>query len=299
MKNGQMFWGFFLVTLGALFLLVKYDFVTGSFSFVWDLWPLIFVFWGALVIFKGTMAKPFINAVFGIFLALMIFGFIYSVVWGFDCVYDENDNYSEKYSQDLDSSVKYANLRLDSGAGYFTINDTTYNLIDAKSYGMFSDYDFNYDVIDSTGNLDIQLQSHDIKLFRNKLKNHLDMKLSTKPIWDFEFNVGASKNRFDLSNYKVRDLVIKTGATSTKVKLGDKYENTNVDIEMGAASLTLDIPQNVGCRIETDLALVAKNFQDFNKMGDGIYQTSNYDGNKKQMTITIKGGVSSFNVYRY
>ena len=84
MKSGQLFWGFFLLTLGALFLLTKYDILYTSFDFVYNIWPFIFVFWGALVIFKNSLVRPVISAVFGVFLAMLLFGFIYNSVCGID-----------------------------------------------------------------------------------------------------------------------------------------------------------------------------------------------------------------------
>lgn len=299
MKSGKMFWGFFLLTLGVLSLLVKYEVIVGSFDFVWNTWPLIFVFWGLSVIFKENFIKPIVSALFGIFIALLIFGLIYSTFWGFNLDFDKSDKFTEQYSKEYEPDVKVANLKLDSGAGSFVIDDTTSNLIDAKAYGIFADYDFNYEKIDSVTNIAFQLHTKNFRVVKNKFKNNLHLKLNTKPKWNFEFNIGASKNKFDLSPFKVQDLEINTGATNSKIKLGDKNDSANVNIEMGAASLTLEIPKTVGCKIDSDLSLVSRNFGDFNKIEDGTYQTENFEKSKKKIFIKVQGGVSSFNVVRY
>lgn len=307
MKSGQMFWGFFLLTLGALFLLVKYDVIVSSFYFIWDLWPLIFVFWGALVIFKQTIAKPIINAVFGVFLALLIFGFFYNVFGGFDCEYDNNDSYTESYNQEYDPAVKLANMQIDAGAGLFSIKDTTSNLVDAKARGILGEYDFSCEQTDSIANIDFSMHTKNFNqfrhktanLFRNKVRNQLNIRLNPNVAWDFNINLGASKSKFDLTQFDVRSLSLETGATSTKIKFGDRSDETIVDIKMGAASLTLEIPKTVGAEINSNMALIAKDFDGFNKKSDGYYSTDNFVTAKKKIKINVEGGVSSFNIYRY
>jgi hypothetical protein len=299
MKNGQMFWGFFLLTLGALFLLVKYDVIVSSFEFVWDLWPLVFVFWGAMVIFRQSVARPIINGFFGIFLALLLFGFFNNIFCGYNCEFDETDSYTEFYNEDYNPAVKFANLRIDAGAGLFTISDTTNNLVDAKARGILGEYDFSCDQSDSLADVDFRMHTRNFNFFRNKLRNQLNIKLNSNVIWDFDINLGASKSKFDLSNFNVRSLSLETGATSTNIKFGDKSDDTSVDIQMGAASLTLQIPKNVGAEIDSDMALISKHFEGFSKKGDGYYVTDNFDSSKKKIKINVEGGVSSFNIYRY
>ena len=69
MKSGQLFWGFLLLCVGALFLLVRYDVIINDFGFVWDLWPLVFILWGAMIIFKKGIARSVLSSVFGLFFA--------------------------------------------------------------------------------------------------------------------------------------------------------------------------------------------------------------------------------------
>lgn len=299
MKSGQMFWGFFLLTLGALLLLVKYDVIVSSFEFIWDLWPLIFVFWGALVIFKQTVARPIINGIFGIFLAVLIFGFFNNLFGGFNFEFDENDTFTESYKQEFDPAIKVANLQIDAGAGMFTINDTTSNLVDAKARGILGEYDFECDQTDSIANVDFRMHTRNFNFFKNKIRNQLNIRLNPKVAWDFDINLGASKSKFDLSKFNVKSLSLETGATSTKIKFGDISEETNVDIHMGAASLTLEIPQSVGVEINSDMALIAKDFDGLSKKSDGYYTSDNFNSAKKKIRINVEGGVSSFNINRY
>ncbi len=299
MNSSKMFWGSFLVTIGLLFILVKYELINSSFDFVWNIWPLIFVFWGLGLIFKQSFVKPIVSSFSGIFTAILIYGIIFSLLCSVNFEINGNDTFSQNYSKEFDTNTKVVNLTLDAGLGSFTIADSTSNLIDANSSGLFGQYDYNFFKDSSVANIDINLDADDFHFLKNKIKNHLSIKLNTNPVWNFRFNVGASKNILDLSSFKVNELSIKTGVSNSKIKLGDKSEETNVDIEMGVASLNLEIPKNVGCKIESDLSLVNKNFDGFTKTEDGVYETENFVKTKKKIFINVKGGVSSLNILRY
>ncbi|MCL6097212.1 MAG: DUF5668 domain-containing protein [Bacteroidetes bacterium] len=300
MKCGQMFWGFFLLTLGALFLFTKYDMIQSSFEFVWNIWPLLFVFWGAMVIFKSSFVRPVVSALFGIFLALLIFGIIHNAFWGFDFYDGDKGQFTDYYYEDYNPSYKSASLEINSGAGKFMIVNTTDKLIEGKAYGSLAEYDFHSDKTDSSIDVTFDLNKKDGNFFRGRFRNQLDVALNQNPIWDITLNIGASKSNFDLSNFKVKNLDLHTGATSTKIKLGDKYDQTtNVSVNMGAASLTLEVPQNVGCEIQSDMALASKHIEGFSSRGSGHYITDNFENSTKRILIDVKGGVSSLTVRRY
>ncbi|MDF1610530.1 LiaI-LiaF-like domain-containing protein [Stygiobacter electus] len=299
MNSSKMFWGSFLITIGLLSLLVKYDLIQSSFNFVWNIWPLIFVFWGLGLILRQSFVKPIISLISGIFTAILIYGIIYSLLWAVNFHVDENDSFTQNYSKELDANTKIVNLTLDAGAGSFTIRDSTSNLIDASSSGLLSQYNYNYFKDSSEANIDINLDAGDFHFLKNMIKNQLSIKLNTNPIWNFRFNIGASKNIFDFSTFKVNELSIKTGASNSRIKLGDKNDETNVDIDMGVSSLTLEIPEHVGCKVETDLSLVNKKFDGFTKKEKGIYQTENFEKSKKKILINVKGAVSSLKILRY
>ena len=298
MKTGKLFWGFFLLTLGALFLLTKYDLLCCSFGFVWDIWPLIFVFWGALVIFKETIARPFISSIFGIFLALLLFGIVENGINSFD--FSESDGfYTEVYNEDYDSFIKTADLEINSGAGLFIIRSSTDKLAEGKAKGSLAEYNFESWKNDDHASVRIELHKKNFNFFRGRFKNQLEVSLNQNPVWDLNFNIGASKANFDLTEFKVKNVSLHTGVTNGRIKLGDKFDSTNVDIEMGVASITLEIPETSGCTITSDMALVSRDFPGFSKKYSGYYETENFKSAKKKVFIDVNGGVSSIKVKRY
>lgn len=301
MKSGQLFWGLFLLTIGALFLFTKYDVIYSDFSFVWDLWPLIFVLWGAIVIFKNSLVRPIISALFGIFLAVMFFGIIANIFSGFGFNYSgkNHDYITEDYAEEFDSTIQKAEFVLSSGAGTFQLGRLTDKLVEGEASGTLAEYDFTSDIEGNRAYVEFNLHKRQFNLFGGKLRNHLDVALNENPNWDFRFDFGAAKAIFDLSSYKVNNIDLNTGASNVKIKLGDKTDTTNVDVEMGAASLRIEIPESSGCQITGDMVLMSRSLSGFNKKERGHYETPDFENASKKIFIRIDGGVSSLKVIRY
>ncbi|MDQ7815724.1 MAG: DUF5668 domain-containing protein [Melioribacteraceae bacterium] len=301
MKSGQLFWGLFLLTIGALFLFTKYDVICSDFSFVWDLWPLIFVLWGAIVIFKNSLVRPIISALFGIFLAVLFFGIIANVFsgFGFSSSRPDRDFISENFSEQFDSSIQYANFELSSGAGTFELGKTTDKLVEGEAFGTLAEYDFSSDVEGNRAYVEFNLHKRHFNLFDGKLRNHLDIALNENPVWDFKLDFGAAKAIFDLSPYKVNNIDLNTGASNVKIKLGDRTDSTYIDVDMGVASLRIEIPENSGCQIKGDMVLMSRSLKGFTKKEKGFYETPDFDNAAKKIFIRIDGGVSSLKINRY
>ncbi|MEJ5351098.1 MAG: DUF5668 domain-containing protein [Melioribacteraceae bacterium] len=299
MKSKQLSWGFFLVTLGALFLLTKYNFITSDFSFVWDIWPLIFVIWGLMVIFKNSLIRPILSALTGIYLAVMIYGIIVNTFSNFEWYHYDKNELRDTYSEEYDNTIKYAELNFKSGAGFFEIAEPTDKLILGKSYGNWADYELNTTKSDSISYIDFDLEKNTINFPNSKIGNKLIMHLNEIPEWDLSLEFGAAKARFDLTSYKIKNVRLKTGASNVVLKLGGKSDLTDVEIEMGVAKIKIYIPKESGCRLEGDMVLMSRDLDGLKKIDSNLFETPNYENAQKKISIKINGGVSSFKLVRY
>ncbi len=298
MKSGKLFWGFFLLTVGALFLLTKYDIIGTGFGFVWDLWPLIFVFWGALVIFKESFVRPVISALFGIFIAMLLFGIVDNGIGSIDFS-EVPGTYTEYYTEDFDGAIKTADMEINSGAGLFIIKNVSDKLVEGKAKGGLAEYDFETWKDEENANVKFNLHKRNFNFFKGRMKNQLEISLNPNPVWSLRFNIGASKSNFDLSEYKVRDVELHTGAATSRMKLGDKNDSTDVHIEMGAATVNVEVPSGSGCSINSDMALSSREFPGFTKKSEGNYETENFESSKKKIFVHVNGGLATIKVSRY
>src|SRR3989339_288915 len=136
-------------------------------------------------------------------------------------------------------------------------------------------------------------------VFNGKIKNKVNISLNTNPVWDLNFEVGAASTEFDLRPYKVDDVDIDIGAASLKIYLGDLNDTTNIEIDAGASSIEILIPESSGCELNADVTLSSKDFDRFNKVGKELYRTENFDCSTKKIFLNIDSGVSSVKIRRY
>jgi hypothetical protein len=108
---------------------------------------------------------------------------------------------------------------------------------------------------------------------------------------------GAANANLDLTDLKVTDLQIKTGASSTIVRLPNAAGMTNVRVNAGAASVKLIVPAGVAARVHSTMAIGSNdiNQQRFPHVG-GDYASPDYATADNKVDIQFDGGVGSLAV---
>ena len=304
MKSSNLFWGFFFISFGSLYLVARYSNFVIDWWAIWELWPILIILAGIAIIIKGTMFKPILAVLFGILLAFLAFGFFNDLFDVFENRSFHRDrwwrDYSENYyNMEYDEAVKEVNLNINAGAGKFYIEKTTDNLIKGYSKANIGEYDFVKNITDSVANITLSMEDVTIAPFSGKFRNQFKLSLNENPTYNLDLDIGAAKSSFNLIPFKVKYLSLETGATDTKIKLGDKLDSVSVKIDMGAAALKIYIPETSGCRLKGDMVLMSKDLRGFRKYNSDLYITENYDSAKSKIFIDLDGGVASLDVKRY
>jgi hypothetical protein len=125
-----------------------------------------------------------------------------------------------------------------------------------------------------------------------------DLRLNDTIPLSLKIDSGASASTLDLTNLKVVDLDIDTGASSTEVSLPANAGNTRVDIDSGAASLNLHVPAGVAARIRVKSGIASVNVDSnrFPRQDGGLYESSDYATAANRADITIDTGVGSVEI---
>jgi hypothetical protein len=112
-----------------------------------------------------------------------------------------------------------------------------------------------------------------------------------------DLRTGANEARLDLSSLLVTDLRLQTGASSTEVSLPLQSGYTRVNIESGAASVTLRVPENVAAKIIASggLSDIKIDQSRFPRMGNE-YQSAGYEMAENKADIHIETGVGSVRI---
>jgi hypothetical protein len=125
--------------------------------------------------------------------------------------------------------------------------------------------------------------------------------------WDFTLNpsiplilkleTGASETRLSLTDLQVRELSVKTGASSTTVDLPGSAGHTRMHVESGAAAVKIRVPQNVAATILVKSALAGVHI-DATRFppAAGGYRSANYEGAANKVEILVETGVGSIDI---
>ena len=307
MKAKHIFWGLLFISLGVLILANNIWGINWNWISLWKLWPLLFILWGIAIMVKNNSAKIIIAGIAGIVFAISLFASFYSVVHlttgDFNIVFDDKSDSRYEitdYSEPFTDKIKSAEFHFKAGAGSFvTENDTVSVLFKAHTEGIKDNYSLTNEVGDDNAVLNMEMKGTHLHFGKKGIRNRVEMAFNPAPVWDLNYDVGAASVDLNLTGVKVKRLNISMGAASLNVKLGEKYNRTDVNIETGASKVEINVPVNAGCEIKTAGALNSTHFPDFKKITGDLYRTDNFDTAANKIFINIDSGVSSLTINRY
>ncbi|MGR3809498.1 LiaI-LiaF-like domain-containing protein [Jiulongibacter sp. NS-SX5] len=331
-KKSNIFLGAILVAVGVIFLGLNYDFINFDYSFrqIAAFWPVLLILAGVAVLLHER--RSFYNPTTALLVAFAIPLAIYSVAsdgveeikdeleteLNFDFDDDDWDYERKKWSESGSSSergdrteqdfgIPYSSkadkvkLKVGGGAAEFHLRESESDVFGATTLLNLGSYQISDGLKNGVHDIEFEMRERKNKSFNFSDDNHNEvfLKLNKKPLWDIELAIGAGDLDFDLSEYKIENLEIKTGAASVDVKLGDLLDKTYVDVESGVAKVAIAVPEEVGCEIIMDGALNSKDFDGFKKEGSSTYRTDNFNSASKKIFIDVSSGLSSVSVDRY
>lgn len=317
MKTEKVIWGLILIFIGSVFLLNNFGVINFYWGSVWRFWPIIFILIGANMLFSRLNNST--GSILSVSLTLIALIFIgyqgtrpnNSTLGRSWFRFDHHDNdtaiknganwsTSNTFTEPFTGNITRAELNINGGATTYRLDDSTVNLFDAEVKQHFGNYTLEKTSRDSVEVLNFRMRDRKQKWNMDDMDgNEVRIKLNNKPLWDINVEMGAGETAFDLSSYKIQNLILKGGAASFKVTLPEPVTTTNVKVETGVAEVVIKVPEASACRITVDTGLSSKDFSGFQKQADGSYQTSNYNTSSKKIIINLKGGLSSFEVRRY
>ena len=310
MKYSNIFWGVILITLGVLFAMRNLDIFFFSWRSIFRLWPLIFIFWGIAVLPVKSFAKLLLTVItVALGLILLVNSPSYHGGWfswtpdvyRYDSDHDQDDEdhpwERQEFSEFYNPDVRFATLNLDAAAGDFRLKGVTTQLFEFETEGNTGPYSVTTrDVSDEKVLIDF---THKHFKGHGNLENSVRMRLNDNPVWQINIDVGAARFDLDLSPLKVDKVDIDGGASAIDLRLGSTYHKTHVNIDAGASDINIRVPEGSACEVRTQTILSGKEFDGFNKIEKGLYQTPNFSTSSNQILIDIDAAVSGVTVYRY
>lgn len=293
MKASRIILGLFLVAIGVGLLLQSLGIIDFEWGSIWRLWPLIFIIWGLSAITNSS--GGFWVGVIGLIViaAIILFSLMnngwHSMGWSGSVTHQELGlNYS--------TEVKEGKLIVNDGAGKYTIAKSTERLAELIADTGTGSYELN-----ETGSgvaRTVEVERNNVNWNFGRSRNDLEIKLNPNVVWDMEWNIGASQADLDLSQFKMRDVLIKSGATDMNLKFGVLSDSVNVNVKSGASDIEIATPSSVGVKIENRSGLTGTSFRNFVKK-DSAWYSPDYDNSTKKINISLETGVSNVKVTQY
>lgn len=124
-----------------------------------------------------------------------------------------------------------------------------------------------------------------------------DIRLASGVPLALDVEVGAAESKIDLTDVRVTDLKLQTGASGTDLWMPARAGQTHAKVSGGVASITIRVPSEVAARIEWEGGLSSLDV-DTNRFPQSgkVYQSPNYDSASNRLDLRLEMGVGSVQV---
>ena len=259
MRRSEVFWGTLLVILGVLFFLKAAGILVGE-IISW-FWPLVIMTVGAWILLDGF--GPRRSAVTMSTFSIPLQG-----------------------AAQASLAVHHGMGRVDLGAGASGDNfliGTSGVALNHSSRLVGDRLEVSMDVGPSI----LPFLGPEGGVWACQLRSGLPMSISIE--------AGASQLNVDLSQLHVTRFEFQGGASSLKLTLPKEVPNCRVQIEAGAASIQVDVPDGVAVSLRTQgVGSMQVNETRFPRVETGVFQSSDFGAAPHRAEIAVDGGAFSF-----
>jgi hypothetical protein len=203
----------------------------------------------------------------------------------------------ESRSVDLDNSQSVraelkmgaGELNLTGGADALVEGDFAYNVADWKP-------EVNYDVTGDAGELSVEQGSGEDVPVGGEVRNEWDLRLNDDVPIDLSVEMGAGESDLDLDSLTLTGLDLQMGAGETTVDLTGSYDrDIAATIEGGVGEATVQLPSEIGVRVNAEGGLGQINAEGLQREGDA-YVNDAYGDSDVTLDVDVRGGVGQINL---
>lgn len=317
MKLNRVMWGIILLFVGIVLLLENFNVIDFYWRNVWGFWPVFLIISGVNILFnknKSEVGNMICIGVLVVMLGIVFykgqeppankhwFGDRLSKDLDIEINEDRNDSVEKlNFTEPMvaGDSAKKTILNISGGGTSFDLKGGTNNLIVADVERRMGNFILQKESTDSVNTITFKMKGKKNNWSFGDGGNDVNLLMNTSPEWFVNMNMGAGEVDMDFSDYKVRSFRFDGGAAALDIKIGDRLDITDVVVKTGVADVKLNVPEGSGVLIKTKTGLSSKDFDGFNKIDNGNYETSNFKTAKKKIFINLDGGLSNFEVNRY
>ena len=295
-----VFWPLLLIALGLVFLLANFGFIAGvSWRALLSLWPLLLILIGLDIAFARRWPVPTLVAEVLVIAAGLALVAANPGLGGGIFVFGGGGRGDADVSVPRGSASTLA-LSINGGAGRYHVGGGATDLVTAHSQNP----DLRLRASERSGRADARIdQIGPEGIFRGGSDIDVQVEIASDVPTSFDMNAGAGEFDVDLSDVRVTDARVNTGASTMRLVLPKPIGDIPVRIGAGASTIVITVPDGVESRVSTSGGLLTLR-SDNSRLGEGggtggcvacgsSVQTSGYAAAKDRVTITISAGARS------
>ncbi|HEV8654213.1 MAG TPA: DUF5668 domain-containing protein [Candidatus Limnocylindria bacterium] len=291
-----LFWPLLLITIGLVFLLVNFGFIPGVTALsLLNLWPLLLILAGVDI----AIGRRWPLAALGIDVAVIAFGlallatqptFVSSPFFRI-----EGGSVGERDVSVARQSATSLSLDINGGAGRFRVSGGSTVLVEAHSN--------NDDLRLRRADLDRGGLDADVRIDQGANRRvggttaDVDVRIASDVATELSVNGGAGDFVIDLSDVKVTSAELNVGAAQLTLILPKPTASVAIEVNAGASSIVIEVPEGVEARVTTDGALLTLRSSNTRvTLGNNTAETSGYGSATARVTVNVTAGVSSITI---
>ncbi|HET9809332.1 MAG TPA: DUF5668 domain-containing protein [Candidatus Limnocylindria bacterium] len=301
-------WPLILITIGLVFLLVNFGYIPGVTAIqLLSLWPLLLILAGVDI----AIGRRWPLAALGIDVAVIALGLtllatqptVFSGPFFFD--HDAGGVGQRDVSVER-RSVTSLSLDINGGAGRFRLSGGSTMLVEAHSPN--EDLRLRRADFDKSGeHADVRID-HSASRRVGGVTADVETRVASGVPTDLELNGGAGEFFIDLSDIMVSSAELNVGAASLTLTLPRPASPTaspttkptpevKIEVNAGASSIVIDVPEGVEARVTTNGALLSLRSTNARVAASGsTAETAGYGSATARVTVRVTAGASSITI---
>ena len=300
-RRRGVFWPLLLIALGLLFLLESLGYISGiSWLAIASLWPILLILIGLDVAFAGRWPLATLAAeVLVIAAGLALVAYAPNLGPGV-FVFGSPSGPGENEITVPRAGATALDLTLNAGATRaYRVSGGATELVEAHSA--------NPDLrVRTTGTSRVNVRLDEVTpsgFLRPAVDSDIQVRIASDVPTSLTVNVGAGQFDIDLADVRVTTADVNVGASSMRFVLPKPTGDVPIDMNGGASSITVIVPDGVEARISTSGGIVSLRSDNARLGSSGSarsvfagrtsLETSGYSTAHDRVTLTITAGASS------
>ncbi|NLM45334.1 MAG: hypothetical protein GX200_00840 [Firmicutes bacterium] len=296
MKADRILLGLLVVLAGTAWLLANLGLL--SIVSLWEIrhyWPVLIIIWGLLLLFGGGGSSSGCLPVLVVLALVFVAAFAYFLPVQQETKKIETEEFYVTHVENKYDAQKLR-LNLRHSAGYFLLH--SYPGMELAYLQLQSPQrpEIRQELDNDTAV--VTIADRDRIALRKRAESRWEVGVGVGLPVEISLETGATDAEIDMSGLTVDSLEIKAGAGDLDLILG--RTEGKINIESGAGSITIKIPDDVGVRLRTAGALLSVKTEDSQVISVGQHQYESRDLEEKTavVEVEIKAGAGSVTLKR-